>query len=246
MKQQFKILSVVLLLLVNGILTAQQMEANMDVKQMKRNAAKAALEYIPDNVTLGVGSGSTVNIFIEELSTVKHKVNATVSSSTETTKRLKAAGFTVLDLNTVDELTLYIDGADAYNQLKQLTKGGGGALTQEKIVAAASKNFICLVDETKEPSILGTTFPIPIEVIPSARSLVAREIVKLGGQPKYREGFVTDNGNIILDVYNWEIKEPISLEAKVNQITGVVCNGLFAARPANKIIIGTSDGVRVY
>lgn len=246
MKQKVNLIGIIFISLLSCVVGAQQTEPQMDVTQMKRNAAKAALEYIPENVTLGVGSGSTVNILIEELGAVKHKINATVSSSKETTKRLKAAGFTVLDLNTVDEIALYIDGADAYNELKQLTKGGGGALTQEKIVASASKEFICLVDETKKPSVLGTTFPIPIEVIPSARSLVAREIVKLGGQPKYREGFITDNGNIILDVYNWEISEPISLETKVNQITGVVCNGLFASRPANRIIVGTNDGVRVY
>ncbi len=246
MNRQFSFFVILILSLCSSLSAAKTTETYMDVNQMKRNAAQEALKYIPDNVTLGVGSGSTVNILIEELATVKHKINATVSSSKETTKRLKAAGFTVLDLNSVDEVNLYIDGSDAYNDLKQLTKGGGGALTQEKIVASASKEFICVVDETKQPSVLGTTFPIPIEVIPSARSLVAREIVKLGGQPKYREGFVTDNGNVILDVYNWEINEPISLEAQVNQITGVVCNGIFAARPANKIIVGTQDGVRLY
>lgn len=217
----------------------------MDLSQMKQNAARAALDFIPDNCVLGVGTGSTTNFFIDLLPTIKAKINAAVSSSNDTTARLQALGIRILDLNAVDEVTVYVDGADAYNALKQLTKGGGGALTQEKIIAYASLKFICIVDATKKPSVLGTTFPIPIEVIPSARSHVAREIVKLGGQPEYRSNFITDNGNIILDVHNWEITTPLELENKLNQITGVVCNGIFAARPADKIIVGNETGVKI-
>lgn len=217
----------------------------MNTEKMKQNAAKAALEYITENCVLGVGTGSTANCFIELLSSVKSKITATVASSEETSKRLKALGIPVLDLNAVDEVHLYVDGADAFNELKQLVKGGGGALTREKIVASASQNFICLVDDSKKPSILGG-FPVPIEVIPMARSYVGREIVKLGGQPEYRQNFVTDNGNIILDVHNWEITQPLELENKINQIAGVVCNGIFAARPADKIIIGTETSFKVF
>jgi ribose 5-phosphate isomerase A len=208
---------------------------------MKRNAAKLALKYIHDDQIVGIGTGSTVNFLIEELAALKHKIAGAVSSSLETTKRLQAMQIQVLDFNAIDELPLYIDGADAYNELKQLVKGGGGALTREKILAYASKQFICMVDATKQPGVLGK-FPIAIEVIPMARSHVARQITKLGGRPEYREHFTTDNGNIILDVFGWEIMQPIELETKLNQIPGVVCNGIFAVRPADVLIVGEENG----
>jgi len=212
------------------------------IANMKKNVAKAALKFIPDNTIIGVGTGSTVNYFIEQLASVKHQIKGAVASSVATEARLKAVQIPVLDLNTIDELPVYIDGADAFNSLKQLIKGGGGALTREKILATVSKKFICIVDATKETSILGKT-AVPIEVIPMARSYVAREVVKLGGQPQYRSNFVTDNGNIILDIYGWEIEQPLELEYKLNQITGVICNGIFAARRADTILIGTQDKV---
>lgn len=207
---------------------------------MKRNAAKMALEYIQEEQIIGIGTGSTVNFLIEELAHIKHKIAGTVSSSLETTRRLQAAQIPVLDFNSVSEIPVYIDGADAYNELKQLVKGGGGALTREKILAYASKQFICMVDATKKPGILGT-FPVAIEVIPMARSYVARQIIKLGGRPEYRENFTTDNGNIILDVFGWEITHPIELETKLNQIPGLVCNGIFAIRAADILIVGKNN-----
>ncbi len=207
---------------------------------MKRNAAKMALKYIQEDQIVGIGTGSTVNFLIEELTSIKHKIAGTVSSSVETTKRLQAMQIPVLDFNVIDELPLYIDGADAYNELKQLVKGGGGALTKEKILAYASKQFICIVDATKQPSILGI-FPVAVEVIPMARSYVARQITKLGGKPEYREHFITDNGNIILDVFGLEITQPIELETKLNQIPGVVCNGIFAIRKADVLIVGKDN-----
>lgn len=207
---------------------------------MKRNAATMALEYIQENQIVGIGTGTTVNFLIEQLATIKHKIAGAVSSSVETTRRLQAMQIPVLDFNGIDELPIYIDGADAYNDLKQLVKGGGGALTREKILAYASKQFICLVDATKQPSILGT-FPVAIEVIPMARSYAARQISKLGGKPEYREHFLTDNGNIILDVFGWEITQPIDLETKLNQIPGIICNGIFAVRAADILIVGKEN-----
>ncbi len=207
---------------------------------MKRNAAKTAIKYIQEDQIVGVGTGSTVNFFIDELACLKHKIAGAVSSSLETTKRLQEMHIQVLDFNAIDELPIYIDGADAYNELKQLVKGGGGALTREKILAYASKQFICMVDSSKKPSILGK-FPTAIEVLPMARSSVARQITKLGGTPEYREHFTTDNGNIILDIFGWEITQPIELETKLNQIPGVVCNGIFAIRPADIIIVGEEN-----
>lgn len=207
---------------------------------MKRNAAKMALKYIQEDQIVGVGTGSTVNFLIEELANIKHKIAGAVSSSMETTKRLQAMQIQVLDFNTIDQLPLYIDGADAYNELKQSVKGGGGALTREKILAYASEQFICIVDSSKQPSILGK-FPVAIEVIPMARSHVARQIIKLGGKPEYREHFTTDNGNIILDVFDWEIMHPVELETKLNQIPGIVCNGIFAIRPADVLIVGEDN-----
>ncbi len=178
---------------------------------LKQKAALAALSYLEPNQCLGVGTGSTVNYFIEALASVKGRIEAAVSSSEETSKRLKKIGIPVVDLNSVDKLSLYIDGADEFNAHKYLVKGGGGALTREKIIAEAAEKFICIVDISKKTEVLGR-FPIPIEVIPMARGLVAREIVKLGGTPVYRAGFVTDNGNVILDVHHWEILNPVALE----------------------------------
>lgn len=214
----------------------------MSQDQMKALVAKAALTYLPENKIVGVGTGSTVNFFIDQLATIKHKIEGTVASSVASEERLKSHGIPVFDLNAISEVAVYVDGADAFNNLKQLVKGGGGALTREKIIANASKQFVCIVDATKKASILGK-FPVPIEVIPMARSYVAREITKLGGQPVYREHFVTDNGNIILDVHNWLIETPIELEHRLNNIVGVVCNGLFGERGADKLLIGQTDKV---
>lgn len=214
------------------------------IDQMKLNAAKAALKYIKEDQIIGIGAGSTVKIFIEQLATIKHKIAGVVSSSVATTQQLTAMQIPIVDFNSVVDLPIYFDGADAYNSLKQLVKGGGGALTREKILAYASKTFICLVDASKKPSILGT-FPVAVEVIPIARSQVARALVKLGGQPEYRENFVTDNGNIILDTYGWQISHPMELEQQINQIPGVVCNGIFAIRGADVIIVGENNDATI-
>lgn len=215
----------------------------MNTEQMRESVAKAALDYIPDNCIVGVGTGSTVNFFINALSGIKHKIEGTVASSIETAKRLKSLNIPVFELNTVNEIAVYIDSADAYNPYLQLVKGGGGALTREKILATASQQFICIVDEKKSVKVFGE-FPIPIEIIPMARSFVAREIVKLGGRPVYREGFTTDNGNIIIDVHDWLISEPIKLETQITLIPGVVCCGLFASKPADMLLVGTPQGVQ--
>lgn len=209
--------------------------------ELKKLAAKEATKYLTQNITLGVGTGSTVNFFIEELANHKDKISTVVSSSEGSTKRLKALGFDVVDLNYAGEIDLYIDGADECNKHKELIKGGGAALTREKICVAASKKFVCIIDESKQVDMLGE-FPLPVEVIPMARSYVAREMVKLGGQPVYREQTITDNGNIILDVYNLKINNPIELETKLNQITGVVTNGIFAIKPADTVIVAQKDG----
>jgi len=215
----------------------------MSQDDLKRMAAEAALKYVTGGI-IGVGTGSTVNHFIDLLAGVKGRIEATVSSSEASTERLKSHGIPVLDLNAAGELDLYVDGADESNRHLHLIKGGGGALTREKIVAAASRNFVCIADGSKLVDVLGT-FPLPIEVIPMARSLVARQLVKLGGTPVWREGFVTDNGNIILDVHNLQIMEPTSLEQDINNITGVVTNGLFALRPADVLVLGTEEGVKI-
>ena len=215
----------------------------MSQDDLKRMAAEAALKYVTGGI-VGVGTGSTVNHFIDLLAGVKGRIEATVSSSEASTERLKSHGIPVLDLNAAGELDLYVDGADESNRHLHLIKGGGGALTREKIVAAASRNFVCIADGTKLVDVLGT-FPLPVEVIPMARSLVARQLVKLGGTPVWREGFVTDNGNIILDVHNLRIMEPTNLEQDLNNITGVVTNGLFALRPADVLVLGTEDGVKI-
>lgn len=214
------------------------------ITAMKNCAAKAALAYVQPNSILGLGTGSTTNYFIEQLANAKLNLAGVVASSNATAELLKKHQLPLLDLNSVAELPLYIDSADAFNALRQLVKGGGGALTREKILANASQQFICIVDSSKQPTILGT-FPVAVEVIPMARSYVARQLVKLGGQPQYRDKFITDNGNIILDVYNWQITQPIELETKINQISGVVSNGIFAMRGADKIIIGLENSIQV-
>lgn len=216
----------------------------MSSEAMKKRAAEAALEYIEDNTVVGVGTGSTVDYFIDALSRIKHRIDGAVSSSEATTQRLKANGIPVFDLNAVGPLPLYVDGADEINAHLQLIKGGGGALTREKIIAAASELFVCIADQSKQVDVLGT-FPLPVEVIPMARSHVGRELVKHGGQPVLRERFVTDNGNLILDVYNLSILEPAKLEARLNNIVGIVAVGLFAQRPADVLLLGTADGVQV-
>ena len=213
----------------------------MNQDKLKRQAAEAALEYLPDGGILGVGTGSTVNHFIDLLADVKGRFEAAVSSSEASTERLKSIGMQVMDLNAAGELEIYVDGADESNHQLQLIKGGGGALTREKIIAAASKKFVCIADESKLVKVMGE-FPLPVEVIPMARSYVARELVKLGGTPVWRENFVTDNGNIILDVQNLEIMEPAKLETQINQLTGVVTVGLFAHRPADVLILGSEEG----
>lgn len=211
----------------------------------KQAVAKRAVEYIEDDSYIGVGTGSTADYFIQELEKIKHHIQGAVASSENTLKQLKALGIPIVPLDSVVELDLYIDGADEATRHRQLIKGGGGALTREKIVASASKKFICLIDDSKLVEKLGL-FPLAVEVIPMARSMVAREIVKLGGSPSWRQGFVTDNHNYILDVQNLNILEPVVLESKLNQISGVVSNGIFAARPADQLLIGTDQGVEVF
>lgn len=215
----------------------------MTQDEMKKAVAKAALEHVVPDTIIGIGTGSTANHFIDFLAEIKSSIAGTVASSVASAERLKKHGIPVLDLNDVAEISVYVDGADETNRRMHLVKGGGGALTREKIVAAASKKFVCIVDETKVVDVLGK-FPLPVEVIPMARSYVARELVKLGGSPVYRDGFVTDNGNVILDVHGLQIQEPTELEARLNNIVGVVTNGLFALRPADVVLIGTSDGVK--
>lgn len=215
----------------------------MSSDEMKKRAAEAALKYVEENTVVGIGTGSTVNHFIDALSRIKHRIEGAVSSSEATTQRLKAHKIPVLDLNAAGPLPLYVDGADEANRHLQLIKGGGGALTREKIIAAASDQFICIADQTKLVDVLGT-FPLPVEVIPMARSHVGRELLKRGGQPVLRENFITDNGNLILDVYNLRILEPVKLEAEFNNIAGVVAVGLFALRPADVLLLGTPDGVQ--
>ena len=214
----------------------------MTQDELKQKVAQAALPYIKDVAIVGVGTGSTVNHFINYLADMKGDFEGAVSSSEGTTARLKELGIPVLDLNAVGTLEVYVDGADEITPLKQLIKGGGAALTREKIIAAASKKFVCIADGSKRVDVLGS-FPLPIEVIPMARSYVAREIVKLGGQPVWREGCVTDNHNHIIDVHNLYIREPIKLEQTINNITGVVCVGLFAMRTADIVLV--SDGEEI-
>jgi ribose 5-phosphate isomerase A len=209
----------------------------------KRRAAEAALSYIKDGMTLGVGTGSTVDIFIELLQPLAKKLTTVVSSSERSTRRLAEFGIRTAELASVGDLDLYVDGADEATKHRHLIKGGGGALTREKIVAAASRRFVCIIDETKLVPTLGR-FPLPVEVIPMAQSYVARQMVKAGGQPIWREGFVTDNGNHIIDVHNLKIANPLELETRFNQIAGVVTVGIFANRPADVLLIGGPSGVR--
>nr|WP_315043192.1 ribose-5-phosphate isomerase RpiA [uncultured Moraxella sp.] len=212
-------------------------------QQLKQAVAEKALTMIEQGMILGVGTGSTVNCLIDLLPKVNLK--GAVASSKVTEDKLKALGIEVMDLNQTGELDLYIDGADEVNENLQLIKGGGGALTREKIVAAASKQFICMVDESKWVKQLGVGFPLPIEVLPQARSYVARELVKMGGEPVYREGFVTDYGNLILDVYDLDITDPVAIESRVNNIVGVVCNGIFAKQKADILLLANADGVKM-
>jgi ribose 5-phosphate isomerase A len=214
-----------------------------DAARRKQAAAEAALGFLTDDTIIGVGTGSTVNFFIDALAGRRDRVRGAVSSSEASTARLRAAGIEVLDLNQTGDLELYVDGADEADRHGRLIKGGGGALTREKIVAAASRRFVCIVDDTKVVDVLGH-FPLPVEVIPMARSYVARQLLKLGGQPVLREAFITDNGNPILDVHGLRILDPPALEAAINGIAGVVTVGLFAQRAADIVLVGEADGVR--
>lgn len=216
----------------------------MTQDEMKKAAAVKALEFIENDTIVGVGTGSTVNHFIDALATIKNKIEGAVSSSEESSKRLKAHGIEVFDLNNVDALDVYVDGADEITKHMSMIKGGGAALTREKIVAAVAKKFICIADDSKQVELLGG-FPLPVEVIPMARSYVARELVKLGGDPEYRQGVITDNGNVILDVHNLSIIDPKKLEADINAIVGVVTNGLFANRGADILVLGSKNGVDI-
>lgn len=208
-----------------------------DRSEEKRQAALRALEFVEEGSVIGVGTGSTVAHFIDGLGRMRERIEGAVSSSEQSSRQLQSLGIPLLDLNAVGELSLYVDGADECDPQRRLIKGGGAALTREKIVAAASREFICIIDGSKQVDLLGR-FPLPVEVIPMARSHVARQIVKLGGQPVWREGCVTDNGGWILDVHGWTITDPVALESSLNQIVGVISNGLFAARPADRVIVG--------
>ena len=217
----------------------------MNQLEMKKIAAQAALQFVKPDMIVGVGSGSTVNCFIEALGTLKDQIKGAVAASKNSEELLRQQGIEVFSTNDVSSLDIYVDGADEINPQKMMIKGGGAALTREKIVAALAKNFICIVDSSKQVDVLGSTFPLPIEVIPMARSQVARKLVTLGGAPEYREGVVTDNGNIILDVHNFTIMNPVEMEKELNNIAGVVTNGVFALRPADTVIVGTPDGAKI-
>ncbi len=217
----------------------------MTQDELKKAVAKAALEYVEAGSVIGIGTGSTANYFIDYLAEMKHKIDATVASSEASAERLRSHGILVEELNMVDEISVYVDGADETTEYLHLVKGGGGALTREKIVAAVAKKFVCICDESKLVPMLGA-FPLPVEVIPMARSYIARELVKLGGQPVYREGCVTDNGNIILDVHGLKIMNPVELEEQLNMLPGVVTNGLFAKRPADVLLLSSAKGVKTF
>lgn len=219
------------------------MDSKPAILDPKRAAAEAALRYVVPGELLGVGTGSTVNFFIDALAAMKADIPGAVSSSNASSERLKKVGIPVVDLNTAGTLSIYVDGADEADARLHLIKGGGGALTREKIIAAASRTFVCIADETKLVPVLGK-FPLPVEVIPMARAYVARELVRLGGSPRWREGFVTDNGGVILDVSGFSITDPLALEAEIGLLTGVVSVGLFARRPADVLLLGGSGGVR--
>ena len=219
----------------------------MNQDELKQAVAKAAIDHIRPHLTstsvIGVGTGSTANCFIDLLAAIKNDFDGAVASSDATAERLKNHGIPVYELNSTADLEFYVDGADEANERLELIKGGGGALTREKIVAEVAQTFICIADESKKVDILGE-FPLPLEVLPMARSHVGREVVKLGGDPVYRDGFTTDNGNIIIDVYNLDLSRPIQVEERLNQIVGVVTNGLFARRPADLLLLGTKTGVK--
>jgi len=215
----------------------------MTQDDLKQAVAREAIRYVVDDAVIGIGSGSTANFFIDELGKVKNRIAGAVASSERTAERLKRHGIRLLDLNGVDELPVYIDGADEITEHLAMIKGGGGALTREKIVSAVAKKFVCIADESKLVPVLGK-FPLPVEVIPMARAYVARQMVKLGGQPKLREGFVTDNGNIVLDLWGLSILNPVELETAINNVTGVVTNGLFARRGADVLLLGNQSGVK--
>lgn len=217
----------------------------MNQDELKRLVGEAALEHVQPDSIIGVGTGSTVNCFIEALINSGIRIEAAVSSSEATTRLLEAGGIRVVDLNQTGGLDIYIDGADEFDAHRRLIKGGGGALTREKIVAAASKTFVCIADQSKQVGVLGA-FPLPLEVIPLARSLVARKMVALGGQPEWREGFTTDNGNWILDIHNLDLIDPVKMEKAINNLAGVVTCGLFALRPADLVLIATEDGIKQF
>ena len=221
----------------------------MTQDELKQAVARAARDYVADRLPvggiLGVGTGSTANFFIDEIASIKDRIGGTVASSEATAKRLTGHGIRVLDLNDVDAMGIYVDGADEIDHGMAMIKGGGGALTREKIVAAVAATFVCICDASKRVQTMGR-FPLPVEVIPMARAYVSRELVKLGGQPKPREGMVTDNGNLILDVHGLSITDPVGLEERINQIVGVVTNGLFAWRGADVLLLATADGVKTY
>ena len=216
---------------------------SMDQNELKKAVARAAIAHIPDDCIVGVGTGSTANYFIDELAAIKGRIEGAVASSEASAARLKNAGIRVFDLNVVSDLPVYVDGADEVDHQLHMVKGGGGALTREKIVAAVARKFVCIADASKLKEVLGA-FPLPVEVIPMARSHVGRELLRMGGRPELRQGFTTDNGNLILDVRGLTITDPVGLEAAINQIVGVVTNGLFARRKADVLLLGMPDGVR--
>ena len=217
----------------------------MNQLEMKKIAAQAALQYVKADTVVGVGSGSTVNCFIEALGALKNQIKGAVAASKASEALLRKQGIEVFSANDVSGLDIYVDGADEINPQKMMIKGGGAALTREKIVAALAKKFICIVDAGKQVDVLGSTFPLPVEVIPMARSQVSRKLVALGGMPEYREGVVTDNGNVILDVHNFAILNPVEMEKELNNIAGVVTNGIFALRAADIVIVGTPEGAKI-
>ena len=217
----------------------------MNQLEMKKLAAQAALEYVKADTIVGVGSGSTVNCFIEALGTIKDKIQGAVAASKASEELLRKQGIEVFNANDVSSLDIYVDGADEINPQKMMIKGGGAALTREKIVAALAKKFICIVDSSKQVDVLGSTFPLPVEVIPMARSQVSRKLAALGGAPEYREGVVTDNSNVILDVHNFTILNPVEMEKELNNVAGVVTNGIFALRGADVVIVGTPEGAKI-
>lgn len=217
----------------------------MNQLEMKKIAAQAALQFVKPDMIVGVGSGSTVNCFIEALGTIKDRIKGAVAASKASEALLREQGIEVFSANDVSGLDIYVDGADEINPHKMMIKGGGAALTREKIVASLAKNFICIVDSSKQVEVLGSTFPLPVEVIPMARSQVARKLVSLGGSPEWRENVITDNGNVILDVHNFPILNPLEMEKTLNNIAGVVTNGIFALNSANVVIVGTPEGAKI-